>query len=228
MALASGCSWSTTDPDRRYAHGATRDGDCTRPGPSALGRGGERAVAIHRRQGASQVTQYKIDVPEPSRDAAEWIGPVGDRQARPERGAGPARAARGRLPAHRHRGGRARAVPEHARPGETAPDPGGSSKPMATMCVSGEQRIMTSPGIWKVVGACSSDFSSSYGTGGYRTFGPSGAIPPTAERARRAGLEAKARADLVRPLGVRWNLPPPGSKATSTTISAGAPAPRAA
>src|SRR5258705_9809823 len=28
-------------------------------------------------KGASRVTQYKIDVPEPYRDAAEWIGPVG-------------------------------------------------------------------------------------------------------------------------------------------------------
>ena len=28
-------------------------------------------------KGVSRVTQYKIDVPEPSRDAAEWIGPVG-------------------------------------------------------------------------------------------------------------------------------------------------------
>jgi hypothetical protein len=28
-------------------------------------------------KGARKVTQYKIDVPEPHRDTAEWIGPVG-------------------------------------------------------------------------------------------------------------------------------------------------------
>jgi hypothetical protein len=49
--------------------------------------------------------------------------------------------------------------------------PDGPRKPMATMCISGEQRAMTSPGIWKVVGGCSPDFSTGYGTDGYGTVG---------------------------------------------------------
>ena len=28
-------------------------------------------------KGASRVTQYKLDIPTPYRDAAEWIGPIG-------------------------------------------------------------------------------------------------------------------------------------------------------
>jgi hypothetical protein len=48
---------------------------------------------------------------------------------------------------------------------------------MATMCISGEQRAMTSPGIWKVVGGCNADFSTGYATGGYGTSGPSGGYP---------------------------------------------------
>ena len=128
-------------------------------------------------KGASRVTQYKIDVPEPYRDAAEWIGPVGI--GKPALSADQVRAAQ--LSDAFRRIGTAEAglvqfrnMPAPARP---APDRGGPSKTMATMCVSGEQRVMTSPGIWKVVGGCSSDFSSSYGTGGYGTFGPSGGYP---------------------------------------------------
>ncbi len=128
-------------------------------------------------KGASRVTQYKIDVPESSRDAAEWIGPVGI--GKPALSADQIRAAQ--LSDALRRIGTAEAglvqfrnMPAPARP---APDRGGPSKPMATMCVSGEQRVMTSPGIWKVVGGCSSDFSSSYGTGGYGTSGPSGGYP---------------------------------------------------
>jgi hypothetical protein len=42
------------------------------------------------------------------------------------------------------------------------------------MCIAGELRAMTSPGIWKVVGGCSSGpsgFSTGYGTDGYGSFG---------------------------------------------------------
>ena len=128
-------------------------------------------------KGVSRVTQYKIDVPEPSRDAAEWIGPVGI--GKPALSAEQLRAAQ--LSDAYRRIGRAEAalvqfrnMPAPARP---APDPGGATRAMAGMCIAGEQRVMTSPGIWKVVGACSSDFSSSYGTGGYGTTGPSGGYP---------------------------------------------------
>lgn len=128
-------------------------------------------------KGVSRVTQYKIDVPEPSRDAAEWIGPVGI--GKPALSAEQLRAAQ-LSDAYRRIGSaeaglvQFRNMPAAARP---APDPGGPTKAMATMCIAGEQRVMTSPGIWKVVGACSSDFSSSYGTGGYGTTGPSGGYP---------------------------------------------------
>jgi hypothetical protein len=128
-------------------------------------------------KGVSRVTQYKIDVPEPSRDAAEWIGPVGI--GKPALSVEQLRAAQ-LSDAYRRIGSaeaglvQFRNMPAAARP---APDPGGPTKAMATMCIAGEQRVMTSPGIWKVVGACSSDFSSSYGTGGYGTTGPSGGYP---------------------------------------------------
>ena len=52
---------------------------------------------------------------------------------------------------------------------------------------------MTSPGIWKVVGGCSSDFSSSYGTGGDGTIGPSGGYPThyrQAQRRKRARISS--------------------------------------
>ena len=48
---------------------------------------------------------------------------------------------------------------------------------MATMCISGEQRAVTSPGIRKVVGGCSSDFSTGYRTGGYGTYSATGGYP---------------------------------------------------
>ena len=92
-------------------------------------------------KGASRVTQYKIDVPEPHRDAAEWIGPVGI--GKPALSADQVRAAQlcGRLPADRHRGGRARAVPEHAGPGAAGPGSGraqqGRWRPCASRASSG-------------------------------------------------------------------------------------------
>ena len=96
-------------------------------------------------KGASRVTQYKLDIPTPHRDAAEWIGPIGI--GKPELSAdqiraaqrwdaiqrivaaeagllqyksviGPGAAARGsgRRPAPRHHVHRGRA-PEHDLPG---------------------------------------------------------------------------------------------------------------
>jgi len=50
-------------------------------------------------------------------------------------------------------------------------DSGAAGKPMATMCIAGELRAMTSPGSWKVVGACGAGFSSGHGTDGYGSFG---------------------------------------------------------
>jgi hypothetical protein len=50
-------------------------------------------------------------------------------------------------------------------------DPGPAGKPMATMCVAGELRAMTSPGSWKVVGGCAPGFSPGDGTDGYGAFG---------------------------------------------------------
>lgn len=128
-------------------------------------------------KGASKVTQYKIDVPEPHRDAAEWIGPVGI--GKPALSAEQLRQAQLADAVRRIVTAEAglvqfRNVPVPPRP---AAVPDGPRKPMASMCVSGEQRAMTSPGIWKVVGACSSDFSSGYGTGGYGTFGATGGYP---------------------------------------------------
>jgi hypothetical protein len=42
---------------------------------------------------------------------------------------------------------------------------------MATMCIAGELRAMTSPGSWRVVGGCAPGFSTGYGTDGYGSFG---------------------------------------------------------
>lgn len=128
-------------------------------------------------KGASKVTQYKIDVPEPYRDAAEWIGPVGI--GKPALSANQIREAQLADAIRRIVTAEAglvqfRNVPAPARPGVV---PAGPSNPMATMCISGEQRAMTSPGIWRVVGGCSSDFSTGYGTGGYGTYGAAGGYP---------------------------------------------------
>ena len=128
-------------------------------------------------KGVSRVTQYKIDVPEPLRDGAEWIGPVG--VGKPGLSADQIRAAQlsdaiRRIVAAEAGLVKYRNMPAPAKP---APDPGGPSKPMASMCIAGQQRAMTSPGIWKVVGGCNGDFSTGYGTGGYGTFGATGGYP---------------------------------------------------
>lgn len=128
-------------------------------------------------KGASRVTQYKLDVPEPYRDAAEWIGPIGI--GKPALSADQIREAQlvdaiRRIVTAEAGLVQFRNVPAPARPPVGY---GGPSKPMATMCISGEQRAMTSPGIWKVVGGCSSDFSTGYATGGYGSYGPTGGYP---------------------------------------------------
>jgi len=126
-------------------------------------------------KGASRVTQYKLDIPTPYRDAAEWIGPIGigkpalsaDRIAAAQRWEAIQRivAAEAGLLQFKH----VAAVPAPPRV-----NAGASSRPMPTMCITGELRVMTSPGIWKVVGGCStgpSGFSTGYGTDGYGSFG---------------------------------------------------------
>src|ERR1700732_4528340 len=81
-------------------------------------------------KGVSRVTQYKIDVPEPLRDGAEWIGPVG--VGKPGLSADQIRAAElsdaiRRLAAAEAGLVKSRNMPAPAKP---APDPGGPSKPM--------------------------------------------------------------------------------------------------
>ncbi len=127
-------------------------------------------------KGVSRVTQYKLDVPAPNRDLAEWIGPVGI--GKPGLSADQLRAAQ--LSDANRRIVDAEAgllqyknVPPPARPYlDTTP-----ARPMASMCITGEQRIMTSPGSWKVVGACNGGFSTGYGTAGYGSSSFGGFAP---------------------------------------------------
>ena len=127
-------------------------------------------------RGTSRVTQYKIDIPTDFRDGAKWIGPVGPGRpglsAEQLRGAQREEANR-RIVAAEAGLVRYRNMPAPARP---APDPGGPEKAMATMCIAGQQRVMTSPGSWKVAGSCSSDFSTGY-NGGYPAYGGWGGYP---------------------------------------------------
>jgi hypothetical protein len=125
-------------------------------------------------KGASRVTQYKIDVPAAHRDAAEWIGPVGI--GNPALSADQLRAARHweavqRLIAAETALMQLRPVPT---PAPVRVDSSVGGRPTPTMCIAGELRVMTSPGIWKIVGSCPtgpSGFSSGYGTDGYGSFG---------------------------------------------------------
>jgi hypothetical protein len=124
-------------------------------------------------KGASRVTQYKLDIPMSSRDAAEWIGPTGI--GKPDLSADQIRAAQRwdaiqRLVAAEAGLLKYKSV---AAPAPPRVDPA-AGRPLATMCIAGELRNMTSPGIWKVVGGCStgpSGFSTGYGTDGYGSFG---------------------------------------------------------
>jgi len=122
-------------------------------------------------KGVSHVTQYRLHVPSPHRDAAEWIGPVG---------IGKPALSEDQIRRAQHSEAVRRIVTAEAGllqfknvapPSPLAPDPGGSGKPMAAMCITGELRIMTSPGSWKVAGACPPGFSTGYGTDGYGHFG---------------------------------------------------------
>jgi hypothetical protein len=125
-------------------------------------------------KGVSRVTQYKIDVPPAHRDAAEWIGPVGI--GNPALSADQLRAARHweavqRLIAAETALMQLKPVPT---PAPARADSSGGGRPAPTMCIAGELRVMTSPGIWKIVGSCPtgpSGFSSGYGTDGYGSFG---------------------------------------------------------
>ncbi len=126
-------------------------------------------------RGTSKVTQYKLDVPLPYRDAAEWIGPIGigkpalsaDQIAAAERWNAVQRIVAAEAGLLQFRNVAAAPAPPRV-------DAGVSGRPAPTMCIAGELRAMTSPGIWKVVGGCAagpSGFSSGYGTDGYGTFG---------------------------------------------------------
>lgn len=120
-------------------------------------------------KGMSKVTQYKLDVPEPYRDAAVWIGPTGI--GNPALSADQIRAAQ--LSDAIRRIVEAEAGLLQFKNAEAPAPPrmasGSAGKPMATMCIAGELRVMTSPGSWKVVGACDARFSTGYETDGYGT-----------------------------------------------------------
>jgi hypothetical protein len=126
-------------------------------------------------KGTSKVTQYKLDVPMPYRDAAEWIGPIGI--GKPALSADQIAAAQRWNAVQRIVAAEAGLLQFRtvaAAPPLPRVDTGASGRPTPTMCIAGELRAMTSPGIWKVVGGCSSGpsgFSTGYGTDGYGSFG---------------------------------------------------------
>jgi hypothetical protein len=121
--------------------------------------------------GASKVTQYKLDVPAPHRDGAEWIGPIGI--GKPGLSADQIRAARHWDAVRRIIAAEAALLQFKTVEAPAPPrlQPGPAGKPMATMCIAGELRTMTSPGSWKVVGGCASGFSTDYSTDGYGSAG---------------------------------------------------------
>jgi hypothetical protein len=130
-------------------------------------------------KGVTKTTQYKLDIPEPYRDAAVWVGPTGiGKPGLSEE----ARQTKQRDDAYRRIGeASSQLVPYQ---GSAAPEESGGpdkkrplgsksgrykstrtdddlgSNDMATMCIAGEQRVMTSPGHWTVVGSCYSTPSS--------------------------------------------------------------------
>ena len=118
----------------------------------------------------TRVTQYKIDIPAAYRDAAEWIGPVG--VGKPALSEDQIRQARRWEAIERLVNAEAGLVQYRNMATPPPPrDPGGQPRSMATMCIAGELRAMTSPGSWKVVGPCAGGFSTSYGQAGYGSFG---------------------------------------------------------
>lgn len=120
-------------------------------------------------RGVSRVTQYKIDIPTAHRDAAEWIGPVG--VGNPSLSEDQIRQAQRWEAIRRIVNAEAGLVQFRNMTPPPLRDPGGPGRPMATMCIAGELRAMTSPGSWKVVGPCSGAFSTGYGSEGYGSFG---------------------------------------------------------
>ena len=105
----------------------------------------------------------------PRHRGADWTDR--DRESGPQRGPGPGRPALGRGPANRGRGAGLLQFKNVQAPTSPRWDSGAAGKPMATMCIAGELRTMTSPGSWKVVGACGAGLSTGYGTDGYGSFG---------------------------------------------------------
>lgn len=121
-------------------------------------------------RGVTRVTQYKIDIPTTHRDAAEWIGPVGI--GKPALSEEQIRQARRWEAIERLVSAEAGLIRYRNMVPPPAPrDPGGPPRSMATMCMAGELRAMTSPGSWKVVGSCAGGFSTGYGQDGYGSFG---------------------------------------------------------
>jgi hypothetical protein len=123
--------------------------------------------------GASKVTQYKLDVPAPHRDAAVWVGPTG--VGNPALSADQVRLAQRweavrRLVAAEAELLRYRDAPPPARVA-ARPDPGPTAKAPTTMCVAGTLQAMVAPGSWRVVGTCAPGFSTGYGTDGYGSYG---------------------------------------------------------
>jgi hypothetical protein len=121
-------------------------------------------------RGVTRVTQYKIDIPTALRDAAEWIGPVG--VGNPALSEDQVKQAQRWEAIRRLVNAEAGLVQfRNMTPPPQLRDPGGAPRSMATMCIAGELRVMTSPGSWKVAGACSGGFSTGYGQDGYGSFG---------------------------------------------------------
>lgn len=129
-------------------------------------------------RGITKTAQYKLDIPESYRDTAVWVGPTGiGKPGLSEE----ARRTKQRDDAYRRLGEAGSQLVPYQGPAAAeeseGPDlkrpPGAKtgrykskrtdelgSKDMATMCIAGEQRVMTSPGHWTVVGPCYSGPSS--------------------------------------------------------------------
>ena len=102
--------------------------------------------------------------------AAEWIGPIGI--GKPALSADQIRAAQHWVAIRRLIAAEAGLLQlkNVAAPAPPRVD-SGAGRPLATMCIAGELRAVTSPGIWRVVGGCAPGFSTGYGTDGYGSIG---------------------------------------------------------
>ena len=111
-------------------------------------------------KGVTKVTQYKLDIPERYRDAAVWTGSTGvGKPALSEE----QRQTKQREEEYRRIGeaeGKLRKSCPTCGAGPYRGVAPANDKPMATMCIAGEQRVMTSPGHWTVVGPCYSGFTT--------------------------------------------------------------------